>query len=415
MPVDLEEIPPFDDGRVDYRVASRFKEGLLRKAFERFIQEQRGHGEFATFCDEHSEWLDEYALFVAFKEHAGGVPWYTWPEGLRQRGGVDRLKWQEELAERILAEKFVQYLFFLQWSALKHYCRQRHIQIIGDVPIYVSYESADVWANPEIFQLDEEQRPTVVAGVPPDYFSATGQLWGNPVYRWGVLKETGYDWWLRRMNHNLRLFDAIRLDHFRGFVGYWTIRASETTAVKGKWEPAPARDFFSVLAKRFPFLPLIAEDLGVITPDVREVMADFGFPGMRVLQFAFTEDLPTNPYAPHNHTPNTVVFTGTHDNNTTRGWFRSELDENGKGRLSDYLGRRVEETGVHWELIRLAMMSVANTVIIPMQDILGLGDEARMNVPSVARGNWGWRLLPEQLTVELASRVATMTRLYGRA
>jgi len=413
-PGDLKKIPPFVDGRVDYGVASDFKRVLLRKAFERFVHDRRGDNGFTTFCKENSYWLDEYALFTAFKEHSGGTPWCTWPEELRRGGSADRLKWHEELADRILAEKFVQYLFFLQWSALKDYCRKRRIQLFGDVPIYVSYEGADVWANPGIFQLDDDWQPAAVAGVPPDYFSATGQLWGNPVYRWEVLKETGYEWWIQRLSHNLRLFDLIRLDHFRGFVGYWTVPASETTAVNGKWEPAPARHFFSVVAKYFPFFPIIAEDLGLITPDVREVMAEFGFPGMRVLQFAFTDDLSTNPYAPHNHRRNSVIFTGTHDNNTTCGWFQKELDERGRERLLSYLGRRVEETEIHWELIRLAMMSVGNTVIIPMQDILGLGEEARMNVPSVARGNWEWRLQPDQLTAELAGRIAAMTCLYGR-
>ncbi len=253
-----------------------------------------------------------------------------------------------------------------------------------------------------------------VAGVPPDYFSLTGQLWGNPVYRWEVLKESGYRWWTQRFEHNLRLFDAIRLDHFRGFVGYWAIPGAETTAINGKWEPAPARDFFATLLKRFPSLPIIAEDLGVITPDVREIMTSFGFPGMKVLQFAFSEDLPTNPYAPHNHIRNALVYTGTHDNNTTRGWFENELDETGKARLSHYLGRNVAAAEVHWELIRLAMMSVCATAIIPMQDILGLGEEARLNVPAVAHGNWDWRLLLEQLTSELGRKLAEMTCLYGR-
>ncbi len=273
----------------------------------------------------------------------------------------------------------------------------------------------DVWSHPQLFQLDEEQRLTFVAGVPPDYFSVTGQLWGNPVYRWPALKESGYRWWVQRFDHNLRLFDVIRLDHFRGFVGYWAISGSETTAINGRWESAPGHDFFSTLHKRFPYLPVIAEDLGVITPDVREIMARFGFPGMKVLQFAFGEDLSTNAYAPHNHSRNAVVYTGTHDNNTTRGWFQHELDPGGRERLCRYLGRNVLEDEIHWELIRLAMMSVCASTVIPMQDILGLGEEARMNVPSVAHGNWGWRLLPEQLTVGLGQKLARMTRLYGRA
>lgn len=413
-PADLDHVPSFAAGRVDYEAAQRCKTALLQTAWDK-CRDRCTDPDFVAFCREQAWWLDDYALFDAFKEESGGLPWGAWPAGIKHRAAADCQQWQELLAESIQARKWVQYLFFRQWAALKAYCNERQIQVIGDLPIYVNYESADVWANPDIFQLDEALQPVVVAGVPPDYFSATGQLWGNPVYRWHILQETGYSWWLRRIEHNLKLFDSIRLDHFRGFVGYWVVPAGATTAIHGKWEPAPARDFFSAIARRFPSLPLIAEDLGVITPDVREVMAEFDLPGMKVLQFAFGEDLPSNPYAPHNHTRDAVVFTGTHDNNTTRGWFRRELDEGGKTRLARYLGREVVETEVHWELIRLAMMSVSDTAVFPMQDILGLGEDARMNVPSVAQGNWSWRLRPDQLTQELAQRLARMTRLYGRA
>ena len=413
-PSDLEHIPAFAANKVDYEAAFRFKQSLLQTAWQRSHDRPQDR-DFVAFCRDQAFWLDDYALFTAFGKHTGGLPWHAWPPAMKQGTRAGRQKWQAELAEDILATQWVQYLLFKQWSALKAYCNQRHIQIVGDLPIYVSYESADVWAHPGIFQLNEEGRPIVVAGVPPDYFSTTGQLWGNPVYRWDALKETGYAWWLQRMEHTLRLYDRVRLDHFRGFAGYWVVPAAATTAVDGKWEKAPAHEFFTTLVQRFPDLPVIAEDLGVITPDVREIMAEFGFPGMKVLQFAFTPDLPTNPYAPHHHIPNTVVFTGTHDNNTTRGWFRSELDESGKRRLSDYLGREVKEAESHWELIRLALMSVGNTAIVPMQDALGLGEEARMNVPAVAGGNWTWQLRAEQLTPALAERLARLARLYGRA
>jgi 4-alpha-glucanotransferase len=288
------------------------------------------------------------------------------------------------------------------------------IKIIGDMPIYVVHDSADVWVHPELFHLDCNKRPSAVAGVPPDYFSETGQLWGNPVYRWDNLKQTGYEWWVYRVGHNLKLFDIVRVDHFRGFMAYWQIPASEKTAIHGRWVEAPGRDFFQHLYERFPSLPIIAEDLGTITPDVWEMMDYFGFPGMKVLLFAFSEDLPTNPYAPHNHVKNCVVYTGTHDNNTTRGWFQKETKPEDRDRVSLYLGREATTENIHWELIRLAMMSVANMAIFPMQDILGLEEQARMNQPAKKTGNWGWRLLSDQLTVPIKNQLRKMTEIYGR-
>lgn len=310
--------------------------------------------------------------------------------------------------------KYSQFIFFRQWLSLKDYCNRRKIFVIGDIPIYVSYQSADVWAHPEIFKLDEKKRPAVVAGVPPDYFSKTGQLWGNPVYRWDWLRETGYDWWVRRIEHNLKLFDMLRIDHFRAFQACWEVDASEKMAINGKWVGVPGADFFEKLRTRFPSLPIIAEDLGTITPDVHALMDKFGFPGMRVLLFAFGDDLPNNPYIPHNHIPNCVVYTGTHDNNTVRGWFEIEAQNEERERLFRYLGRKPTAEDINWEMIRLAMMSVADKVIFPMQDILGLGAESRMNTPSTASGNWEWRLLPEHLTPALAGRLRATTAIYGR-
>ncbi len=285
---------------------------------------------------------------------------------------------------------------------------------MGDIPIYVSYDSADVWANPEIFRLDDNREPALVAGVPPDYFSITGQLWGNPVYDWDVLRQTRYEWWIRRMEHNLTLFDRVRLDHFRGFVSYWAVPASEVTAVNGEWMNAPVRDFMNTLCQRFPGLPIVAEDLGIITPDVREIMDHYGFPGMKILHFAFGDDVATNPYAPHNYQANSVVYTGTHDNNTTRGWFRKDATPKEKKNLGRYVGRDVGDDDVHWELIRLAMMSVARIAVTPMQDFLGLGEESRMNMPSVVHGNWEWRMPPGQAGDALAEAVCEMTTIYGR-
>ncbi len=400
--------------RVDYRAVTEYKKRVFQIAYEENKKRIEKEHEFERFCAENSYWLDDYALFIALKEHFNGVVWSNWPEDLRYRERSVIKKWKGVLIERILMEKFFQYIFFKQWASLKNYCNSKNIQIIGDVPIYVNYDSSDVWANPEIFKLDREKRPIFVAGAPPGYFSSTGQLWGHAVYKWDVLKETQYSWWVERIEHNLKLFHKFRLDHFRGFVAYWEVPAAEKTAINGRWVKVPVKDFFNTLFKHFPDLPLIAEDIGVITPDVREIMNFFGFPGMSVLLFAFVEDFPTNFYLPHNHVKNCVVYTGTHDNNTIRGWFRKEASPEDRKRLFGYIGRKVSEKEIHWELIRLAMMSVADMAVIPMQDILGLGEEARMNRPSTSEGNWKWRLLPEQLTPSLIKKFLQITKIYGR-
>jgi len=410
---DLESIPFFSRDRVDFELVLSYKHRLFSLAYDRFKREGAS-GEYRSFCSEHVSWLDDCALFAALKEEFQGRPWNEWPHTLRDREPEALRRAGERLRERIQEHKFLQYLFFKQWSSLKKYCTSRGIKIIGDVPIYVVYDSADVWMHPDLFNLDHEKRPVTVAGVPPDYFSETGQLWGNPVYRWEVLQSTDYEWWVRRIRHNLSLFDVVRVDHFRGFMAYWEVPATETTAVNGQWVEAPGMDFFSRLSAVFPDLPIVAEDLGTITPDVWSTMAHFGFPGMKVLLFAFDEHLPRNAYAPHNHTKNAVVYPGTHDNNTARAWFENEAGEQVKERLSRYVGKEVTSENVHRELIRLAMMSVANTAILSMQDLLGLGEWARMNRPAREKGNWQWRLLPEQLTAPLAKELLGMTELYGR-
>jgi 4-alpha-glucanotransferase len=282
------------------------------------------------------------------------------------------------------------------------------------LPIYVNLEGVDVWTHPELFKLDEARRPTAVAGVPPDYFSDTGQRWGNPVYRWNVLRERGYDWWIQRLERNLHLFDIVRIDHFRGFEAYWEIPAKEPTAVRGEWVKGPGDDFFQVLQGHFHDLPIVAEDLGTITQEVRDLMDRFRLPGMKLLVFAFSDDLATNPYVPHNHVRNCLVYTGTHDNNTVRGWFETELTDDDKARLTRYLGRETDPERIHEEMVRLAMMSVANTTILPMQDLLGLGEEARMNRPARSDGNWQWQLVPEQLDPEMGRELREMTETYGR-
>ncbi len=411
---DLCRLPLFYARRTDYRLASEFKHEVLELAFEKSMTLPDHECRLENFARQNAHWLDDYALFIALKDEFGGAAWYEWPREIRDRKPSALARWREEHATRIAREKFYQFLFFSQWAALKDYCGAKEIQIIGDLPIYVSYDSADVWSHPEFFKLDEEKRPIAVSGVPPDYFSETGQYWGNPVYSWDALKDDSFLWWVERMEHNLRYLDVIRLDHFRGFVAYWEIPATEKTAVNGKWVEAPTREFFDTLLRHFPHLPIIAEDLGVITADVKEVMATYEFPGMKILQFAFGGDALTNPYIPHNHVRNCIIYTGTHDNNTTMGWFEHDASEEEKETLSSYIGREIDDSNVSMELIRCAMMSVADTAIIPMQDLLELGMEARMNTPSTTFGNWEWRVSLEQLTSELAGKILEMTKIYGR-
>jgi 4-alpha-glucanotransferase len=399
---------------VHFRAVTAYKEKLFSRACQRF-KLKSDHYEYEKFCSRNADWLDDFALFNAIKSRFRRGSWSEWPPSLRDRKAGALQIAVKRLDRSVEREKFLQYIFHKQWQRLKIYCNQRGIQILGDIPIYVNYESADLWVNPGLFKLDREKKPFVVAGVPPDYFSATGQLWGHPLYRWDRLKESGYQWWVRRIKRNLVLFDALRIDHFRGLVAFWQVPAGEKTAIRGKWVKAPADDFFKQLIKRFRCLPSIAEDLGTITPDVREIMHRFQFPGMRLLLFAFGEDFPTSSYLPHNLVKNCVVFTGTHDNNTVKGWFEKEATVHERRRLFRYIGRRVPFNELHWEMIRMAMMSPARLAIFPMQDILGLGDEARMNRPAKTEGNWQWRLLPDQLTPALAGNLREMTEIYERA
>jgi len=399
--------------RVDYSRVHLEREELFKRAYEHFKRVSQRDG-YEQFCAENKYWLLDYALFESLKKLFPAKSWRDWSAELRDRkpGVVD--KFQEQLKEEIDKEQFLQWQFFSQWFSLKDYCRQRGVKVIGDLPIYLNYESAEVWSHPDLFKLDSEKKPVVVSGVPPDYFSATGQLWGNPVYDWNRHRETGFDWWLKRVGHNLRLFDYLRLDHFRGFVDYWEIPYGEKTAVNGRWERGPGREFFERLKERFMNSALIAEDLGIISDEVRNIIRDYGFPGMKVLLFAFTEDIGTNPYAPHNHIHNCILYTGTHDNNTARGWFEKEAVEAERERFCRYLGRDVSVEEVNWVLIRLAMMSVANVAMMPMQDILGLGENARMNIPSVPDGNWEWRVLAEQISEGLAEKMRELCRIYNR-
>ena len=409
----LEPLPHFSSHRVDYGTVTSFKEMVLDKAFERFKDKGKTN-EYRAFCHKNAHWLDDYALFTALKSRFQGKPWSEWDPDLRDRQPQALQQAKKELENEVQRVCFYQYVIFNQWITLKNYCKGKGIRILGDMPIYVVYDSADVWVHPELFNLDEQKKPITVAGVPPDYFSETGQLWGNPVYRWDVLKAQDYNWWIQRFAHNIELYDFVRVDHFRGFVGYWEIPASEENAVNGQWIEAPAWDFFNRITSEFPKLPIIAEDLGVITPDVTEVIHHFGFPGMKILLFAFGDDLSTNPYAPHNLNKNCLIYTGTHDNNTARGWFENETTPEVKQRICRYIGKEVSGANIGRELIRLAMMSVADTAIFPIQDLLGLGEDSRMNKPATHEGNWEWRLDPELLTPSVADELRVMTQIYGR-
>ncbi|MCF8084150.1 MAG: 4-alpha-glucanotransferase [Deltaproteobacteria bacterium] len=408
----LTDVPEFPADRVDFSKVRTLKLPLLEKAFERFLT---GKGKEAVrhFIRENG-WLSDFALFRVLTRHYG-KPWSHWPVDLRDRRAGALQAVGERFSIPLQREAFLQYLFFQQWKDLRRYCNDQGIQFIGDMPIYLPFHSAEVWANPYLYKLTQDRSPLRVSGVPPDYFSETGQLWGHPVYDWEVLVKTGFDWWVQRTAHNLKLFDRIRIDHFRGWVACWEVPGQAQTAVNGEWVPVPGDRLLDTLFRRFGCLPLIAEDLGTITADVRETMARFDLPGMKVLLFAFGDDYPYGAFLPHNYRPNCVVYTGTHDNNTVQGWFSSEATDQERNHLYGYLGKRPKTREIHWEMIRLAMASVADTAIIPLQDLLGLDEHARMNSPAGPEGNWQWRA-PETLLPEpVAGRLTEMTRTYGRA
>jgi 4-alpha-glucanotransferase len=401
----------FPTERVDFGPVIQFKLRILKQAWMNF---QAGRAaqlrpEFDGFRQRCAGWLNDYAQFMALKDAHGGASWLEWPIEL-VRHDPDRLaKTRIDLSDGIARHQFLQFLFFRQWKALKEYANSKGIRLVGDAPIFVSSDSADVWANPDLFYLDERRRPTAVAGVPPDYFSATGQLWGNPLYNWEALARTGYAWWIARMRATLELVDVVRLDHFRGFEAYWEVPAGMPTAEKGRWVPGPRDALFEALRKQLGGLPLIAEDLGLITPEVEALRQRLRLPGMRVLQFSFSG--PDNPYLPHHYDQNTIVYTGTHDNDTTLGWFRSAPESE-----LTFLRRYAPwvEQNPPWEIIRLAWSSVADYAIAPLQDVLGLGTEARMNLPGRATGNWGWRFTAAQLEGGVLDRLADITELYSR-
>jgi 4-alpha-glucanotransferase len=425
-PGDLaNHLPSFSESCVDFGRVIRYKLPLLKKAAENFRLRASPalREEYEVFCRDNAHWLDTYALFIALKEaHGGRMVWNKWERDIATRQPESLVRWQERLARETAMQKYAQFQFFKQWSELKAYCHERRIQVMGDIPIFVAHDSADVWAFPEQFLLDNDGNPSAQAGVPPDYFSATGQLWGNPLYRWNVMAETGYSWWIERIRSALRLVDIIRLDHFRGFEAYWQIPAGEMTAVRGRWVTGPGAELFEAVQKKLGDLPIVAETLGVITPEVIALRDRFGFPGMAILQFAFGSDPQGPEFKPHNYHRNFVVYTGTHDNDTTLGWWASSgagdstrTAENIRAEKEfarKYLGTDAGE--MNWVLIRAILASVADMAIIPLQDILGLGSEARMNLPARPSGNWRWRFASGQLTPEIGDRLRELVWTYDR-
>ncbi len=409
---ELRNTPTFPAATVDYGAVIIFKMPLLWQSFEAFKARATAKQQKAAeqFYLANKYWLDDYALFMALKEEYHGAPWTQWAPDIAARKPAAMAAWQERLASQISFHKYLQYQFYSQWSRLKNYAAVQEIRMMGDLPIFVAHDSADVWAHPEIFYLDEAGNPTVISGVPPDYFSITGQRWGNPLYRWDVLAQTGYAWWIARFRAVLSLVDLVRLDHFRGFQAYWEIPAEEETAVRGRWVPGPGANLFKALRKALGHVPVIAEDLGVITPDVVALRKQFNFPCMRVLQFAFSSDS-RNEHLPHNFEHQTLVYTGTHDNDTTVGWYNSR-GASEKHAVREYLA--TDGSNIHLDLIRLALSSVADLAVIPMQDLLGLGSEARMNMPGRATGNWSWRYQPTMLKEWRREWLAHLTHMYNR-
>jgi 4-alpha-glucanotransferase len=409
---DLASGPSFPESSVDYGAVILFKTRILNEAWRNF----RGGSAaplrplFDKFCRENTRWLDEFGLFMALKDAHRQAGWQEWPRDLRLRRSQALEAARQQLSDAIGSHKFRQFLFYSQWRRLKTYANEQGIRLIGDVPIFVASDSVDVWANPDLFHLDDEGQPTAVAGVPPDYFSATGQLWGNPLYNWKKLTETGYAWWLDRLRATLQQVDLVRLDHFRGFDAYWVVPAGMPTAEVGEWVKAPGADFLETVRRSLGKLPFIAEDLGIITPEVEALRDRFRLPGMRILQFAFG-GAPEARFLPHNYERNTVVYTGTHDNDTTRGWY-ANLPEGEAHFMRRYLAR--EGSDVAWDLIRTAWSSVADYALAPLQDLLDLGSEARMNLPGRPSGNWSWRYTQSQLTQIILERLGDMTELYGR-
>lgn len=420
---DLADKPDFPAHKVDFGGVYDWKNQLLKKAYDGFhhITSVDLRRKFETFCQENEAWLDDYALYRSIKREQGQNAWFEWPEALKLREQKALGVAAEQLYEDIQAEKFFQFLFFRQWFAVKEYANKKGIKIIGDIPIFVALDSADVWCDQGKFKLNVDGTAKVVAGVPPDYFSKTGQLWGNPIYDWDAMRKDGFGWWIKRVSSTLDMVDIVRIDHFRGFAASWEVPGDDKTAENGRWVNVPGKELFAALKNSLGELPVIAEDLGVITPDVEELRDSFDFPGMRILQFAFGGDA-KNLDLPHNYIKNCVAYTGTHDNDTTVGWFYSQAgagstrDEKEISREHDYCLKYLNSDGteIHWDFIRAVWASVTDTAIAPLPDLLGLGTEGRMNLPASTSNNWHWRMTKDSITDEMTSRLKELTETYGR-
>ncbi len=421
---DLAGVPSFRKDRVDYGAVIDFKLPLLKKAYENFKDTEgtSGRKQFEEFCRNNESWLEDYALFRAVKDAHDGVQWTRWEPAIARREPEALARWREEKADQIQMRRFWQFEFFKQWGLLRDFARELNVQIMGDIPIFVAHDSSDVWAAPNLFHLNEDGRPVKVAGVPPDYFSASGQLWGNPLYRWRLMASEGFQWWIDRFRSAFSLFDLIRVDHFRGFEAFWEVPGEERTAINGRWVHAPGEQMFEAVENALGQLPIVAENLGWITPEVEALRKKFGFPGMGILQFAFGTDPQASDFIPHNHVRDMVIYTGTHDNNTTVGWWTATAAQDSTRSQEEIeaerdLARRYlrsDDREIHWELIRAAMASVAVLAIVPFQDLYGLGSEARMNLPGRPDGNWTWRVKDLRLEGEVSDRLLELTWLYGR-
>ena len=411
----LKSFPTFPEDAVDYGPVIEARMEVLRsvcRTFDRCASAEMKR-DFAQFCDTESNWLEEYALYYALKDAHDLRPWTEWPEPLALREPAAMQKARRQYQTAIRNVKLQQFLFDRHWRELRAYCHEKGVRLVGDIPIFVAHDSADVWASPDLFFLDGHGNPIVIAGVPPDYFSATGQRWGNPLYRWDRHQHTGYQWWIRRLRKIFEMVDIVRIDHFRGFEAYWEIPGTEETAINGRWVEGPGADLFDTLVRALGNLPIIAEDLGIITPAVEALRDRYNFPGMRILQFAFGNDAKAADYRPESFPPNCVVYTGTHDNDTTKGWFWSDAGENSTRTQAEIDEERktvlsytqTDGSQIHWDMIALACKSKANTAVFPLQDLMGLGTEARMNVPGVMGGNWRWRFTWDQLSPDLMRRM----------